>query len=151
MHLVQNDAFFWKGIAIGGTRLWDSSEYSFGQYVDYRENVRANTTIKETLDTEQERIFQRELIRLETSLKILDAKALPGQRRIAMTHYPPIGADLLPSRAAALLEKYKIEICVFGHLHNLKPNSTPFGVRNGIHYILTACDAVDFRPVKLVP
>ncbi|MBA3238804.1 MAG: metallophosphoesterase [Parachlamydiaceae bacterium] len=150
MHLVQNDAFFWNDIAIGGTRLWDSLEYSFGQFVDYRENARANTAIKETSESEQEKIFQRELIRLETSLKMLDTKATSGQRRIAMTHYPPIGADLLPSRAAALLEKYKMEICVFGHLHNLKPNSTPFGIRNGVHYILTACDAIDFTPVKLI-
>lgn len=150
LHLVQNNAFFWKNIAVAGTRLWDTSEYSFGQFVEYRENARANPEIKETSDSEQEKIFQRELLRLETSLKMLDAKALPGQRRIAMTHYPPIGADLLPSRAAALLEKYKIEICVFGHLHNLKPNSTPFGIRNGVRYILTASDAIDFNPVKLL-
>lgn len=150
IHLVQNDAFFWNGIAIGGARLWDSKEYSFAQFVDYKENARANTAIKQALDSEQEKIFERELTRLETSLKMLDAKALPDQRRIAMTHYPPIGADLQPSRAAALLEKYKVEICVFGHLHNLKPDSTPFGVRNGVDYILTACDAVGFKPVKLV-
>ncbi|MFO0453714.1 MAG: metallophosphoesterase [Pseudomonadota bacterium] len=89
------------------------------------------------------------MARLETSLKALNAAAKPDQKRIIMTHYPPIGADLQPSRASALLEKYRIDTCVFGHLHHVKPNSLPFGIHNGVRYIFTACDAINFTPVKL--
>jgi uncharacterized protein len=150
---IQNNAFFWNDIAVGGARLWDSSEYNFNEFVDFKENPKARAGVEEVTAEENDKIFQRELLRLETSLKELDAKAKPNQKRIVMTHYPPISADLQSSAASALLERYKIDICVFGHLHNLKPDSTPFGVKNGVHYIITACDAysVNFAPVKLVP
>jgi predicted phosphohydrolase len=66
-----------------------------------------------------------------------------------MTHYPPIGPDLSPSRASALLEKYQVEMCVFGHLHNVKPGSLPFGTKNRIRYHLTACDLLECTPLRL--
>ncbi|MGZ3633310.1 MAG: metallophosphoesterase [Parachlamydiaceae bacterium] len=152
MHLIQNNAFFWNDIAIGGARLWDSPEFSFHDYVDYKENPRARVDVEKTTASENQKIFQRELLRLETSLKELDAKAMRGQKRIVMTHYPPISADLRSSEVSRLLEKYKIDICVFGHLHNLKPKSVVFGEKNSVRYIFTACDAdsVDFAPVKLL-
>jgi predicted phosphohydrolase len=51
------------------------------------------------------------------SLALLNPEA---KVRLAMTHYPPIGADLEKSRASQILEQNKIDICVFGHLHNIK-------------------------------
>jgi predicted phosphohydrolase len=66
-----------------------------------------------------------------------------------MTHYPPIGADLAPSRAAAVLEKHGVHMCVFGHLHNLKEGSPLFGKKNGIDYILASCDYIRFQPIAL--
>lgn len=150
IHLLQNSAFFWNDTAVAGTRLWDSDEYNFNNYIDFKENPRARQLSEDSPAPDRDKIFQRELLRLETSLKELDAKAKPGQTRIAMTHYPPIGPDLLASQVSQLLEKYKIQICVFGHLHNLKPNSLAFGVRNGVLYRLTACDAIGCTPVKIL-
>ena len=146
IHLVQNDVFNWKDATIGGARLWDTPEYSFHGFIDFQENPRQK---KKEIDEEiqedlSEKIFERELNRLELSLKQLrpDAKV-----RIAMTHYPPIGPDMKPSRASEILEKYKIDVCVFGHLHNLKPNIDLFGEKNGIRYILAACDYTHFHPI----
>ncbi len=149
MHLIQNNAFFWNEFAIGGTRLWDTDEFCFDSYIEYRENPKAKISDKHPSSEEREKIFQRELLRLETSLKMLQAKARPEQIRIAMTHYPPIGAELHDSRAAAILEKYKISVCVFGHLHNVIPGSIPFGTKNGVKYVIVACDAVDCVPVRI--
>ena len=91
--------------------------------------------------------FERELQRLELSLKQLDSKATT---RIALTHYPPIGADLKPSRASLLLEKYRVQICIFGHLHNLKKDLPLFGEARGIRYILSSCDYLDFIPLQIM-
>lgn len=129
-HVIQNDAFTFNDISIAGARLWDSPEYHFGSYTP-------------EID---EKIFNRELQRLELSLKRLDPRA---KHRIAMTHYPPIGGDLRPSKASALLEKYGIEICVFGHLHGLEEDVKMFGKKNGVEYILTAVDHLDFTPLSL--
>lgn len=135
--IIQNDAFNWKQCTIGGARLWDTPEFQFGDAT-----AEAAPTNEDT-----EKIFVRELGRLEMSLKQLNPQA---QCRIAMTHYPPLGPGMLSSRASSLLEKYNINICVFGHLHALKQDQIQFGTKNNIHYYLTACDYLDFKPIKIV-
>ncbi len=150
VHALQNTAFSWKGISIGGARLWDSSEYRFGSFIEYTVNPvsKIPTAPSDAELQEQERIFAREVARLELSLQDMDAQA---EHRLVMTHYPPIGADLAPSRVSALLEKYKVETCVFGHLHNVRAGALPFGVERGVKYVLTSADYLDFQPVRLMP
>jgi uncharacterized protein len=148
IHLIQNNVFNWKEYTIGGTRLWDG-DYSFNSYIDFKENPRAKK-LSDVIDdpAETQRIYQREVTRLELSLKNLNRDA---KVRLAMTHYPPIGADLAETEASRMLEKYKVNVCVFGHLHNVKKNSLPFGEKNGVRYILTACDYLDFIPQLIAP
>lgn len=149
IHLIQNNAFLWKGIAIGGARLWDTPEYSFGEFIEFQENTRQ----KKTPDTEEliqeefsQKIFDRELERLRNSLKALDKEA---KIRIAMTHYPPIGANMETSRASQILEEYDISTCVFGHLHNIK-SKLGFGIKNGVRYLLTSSDYLNFQPIAII-
>lgn len=146
IHLIQNNAFEWKDIAVGGARLWDTPEFNFNEYIHFIENPRAKLTEIDTNLGEAEKIFTREMGRLELSLKALSPKA---KMRIVMTHYPPIGPDLAQSRVSTLLTKYNVNICVFGHLHNVKP-SLLFGEKNGISYYLTSCDYLNFKPICVV-
>lgn len=142
---IQNDSFEWEGYSIGGSRLWDTSEYNFNGYINFVQNDRVKKLHALEDPAEQEKIFLRELHRLELSLKTLK----PDLKKIAMTHYPPIGPDMLPSRASHLLEKYGVETCVFGHLHNVKKEIPLFGEARGINYILTAADYLSFIPVQI--
>jgi predicted phosphohydrolase len=149
IHFIHNNTFVWNEVAIGGTRLWDTPEYSFKEYIEFQENPRARIKTLEQLaheKEEEERIFVRELERLKLSLSQLpnDSKI-----RIAMTHYPPIGADLSPSRASQILESFQISHCVFGHLHNVRKDSLPFGKVRGIQYHFTSCDYLNFIPIKI--
>lgn len=146
IHLIQNNIFRWNNFTIGGARMWDSPEYSFNQYINYQDNPRENTLTKVDSQQDAEKIFERELGRLENSLKMMPKDS---STRIVMTHYPPISADLQPSRTSNLLEKYGISVCTFGHLHNVKANALPFGKKNGVQYVLTSCDYLDFKPIKL--
>jgi uncharacterized protein len=139
--VIQNNAFYRQGIAIGGARLWDSDEYNFDACIDFKPKERSE---KEKL--ESERIFKRELERLEMSLKALPDEA---KVRIAMTHYPPVGLKLFSSKASALLEKYGVSICVFGHLHNVKTKDPLFGTARGVTYYLTSCDYLNFQPLHI--
>ena len=149
IHLIQNNAFHWKNVAVGGARLWDTPEYSFGSFIEFQENPRAKQADPEELVQEEfsEKIFNRELERLKMSLAKLDPTATI---RIAMTHYPPIGADLVPSRASQILEQNQIQICVFGHLHNIKANTPLFGTARGVRYVLTSCDYIHFQPIAIL-
>jgi len=147
IHIIHNNVFTWKDISIGGARLWDTAEFNFNDYIVFRENVRAKN--KGPKDPKEvEKIFARELGRLELSLQQLDQKA---KTRIAITHYPPVSADLQDSRASAILEKYNVDICVFGHLHTVRKEAEMFGEKNGIRYIFASCDHLDYKPVKVLP
>ena len=149
IHLIQNNSFHWKDAAIGGARLWDTPEYGFGEYIQFSENPKAKPKDLEEVAQEElsQKLFNRELDRLKMSLATLNPDA---KIRIAMTHYPPIGADLKPSRAAQILEQNKIDLCVFGHLHNIKTGYSLFGEKNGIRYILASCDYIRFQPIVVI-
>lgn len=150
IHFIHNDAFEWNGISFGGSRLWDTSEYSFGSFIQMVENPLERKRSKEELlhlGEENEKIFVRELNRLELSLQQIDPKA---KTKIALVHYPPIGATLSPSRASALLEKYQIDVCVFGHLHSVREGSLPFGNARGVRYLFTSADYLGFSPIKVL-
>lgn len=144
IHVIQNDVFSWKDCSIGGTRLWDSAEYHFNSYIEFTQEPSPRDTRRKQ---EDERIFLRELERLTLSLQQLDQKA---RWRIVMTHYPPISADLQESRVSKLLEEYNVQYALFGHLHQIKKGIKLFGVKNGIHYLLTASDFLDFKPVRVI-
>lgn len=88
-----------------------------------------------------EKIFTREMKKLERALS-----GLTGSVRIAMVHYPPINADLASNEVSALLEKYSVTHCVFGHLHALKTKGPLFGMKNGVNYHYVAADWVHFAP-----
>lgn len=149
IHFVYNNVFNWNDLSIGGTRLWDTPEYRFEEYVHFQQNAREVKKAPKDRTSELEtdrKIFDRELQRLRLSLGQLDPKA---RLKIAMTHYPPISADLKPSRASSILEEYGIDICAFGHLHSLRRDVRMFGEVRGIRYLLTSCDYLDFIPLKV--
>jgi predicted phosphohydrolase len=139
LHVIQYDVFNWQELSITGTRLWDTNEYNFDPYIEFR-----GSPPKKEID---EKIFLREIERLTLGLRQLDQKA---KVRIVMTHYPPISADLQPSIVSRLLEEYNVDYALFGHLHQLKEGLQLFGEKNGIHYILTAADFLGFEPKRIL-
>ncbi len=145
IHFIYNNVFNWNGITIGGSRLWDTEEYRFDPFITFKENLKAKKKLSNP--DEDQRIFRRELEKLRLSLKSLDKEA---SLRIAMVHYPPIGADLAPSAASAILEEFKIDVCTFGHLHSVVKGSLPFGEKNGVRYVFSSCDYLDFKPVCIL-
>ncbi|MEM8727753.1 MAG: metallophosphoesterase [Chlamydiota bacterium] len=142
IHFINNNAVTIGEVTIGGSRLWDTSEYSFGEYIDFLENPLIQE--KNLQEKETERIYNRELKRLHLSLQQLDSKA---SYRVAMTHYPPIGGDLKESRASKILERFRVDVAVFGHLHNVKKECPLFGRKNRILYLFIAADYLNFEPM----
>lgn len=142
VYALQNDAFTWNDVSIGGARLWDTDEFTYEEYSDYRPKEK---TISEK--EEEKRIFARDLARLEMSLKSINPQA---KTKIAMTHFPPIGPSLDKTQASHLFEKYQIDIVVFGHLHGLKKEKPLFVKETSIKYFLTSCDFLDFQPLRIL-
>ncbi|MCH9630172.1 MAG: hypothetical protein S4CHLAM37_01660 [Chlamydiia bacterium] len=148
VHLIHNNSFTKKNVTIGGSRLWDTPEYNFKEIAEVKDNplAKKETRDMDEIHKENEKIFARELQRLQLSL---DTLCKTSKYRIAMTHYPPIGLDLKQTKASSLIEAYHIDYCVFGHLHNLNTKKELFGRTKKCEYSLTSCDYLDFKP-KLI-
>ena len=129
VHILQNDAFVSGAYAIAGTRGWTLPEAG-AQGEEARQD---------------ERIYARELIRLELSLK-----ALPeGKKRIAMLHFPPLEGYRRDTPLTALLEQYHVETCVYAHLHGAAHKNAFLGEHHGITYQLASADYLDFKPLLI--
>ena len=149
MHFIQNNAFQWMDISIAGARLWECEHYSCSDIIEFKTNPATGAISPPETDLESNRkIFERELHRLRLSLDQLHSDAT---MRIVMTHYPPIGNALNASPVSEMLEEYKVDVCVFGHLHNLKSGIELFGAKNGVRYLCVAGDHLGFMPVKIAP
>ena len=96
---------------------------------------------------EDRRIYERELIRLELSLSAA-ARIASGRPIVAMLHFPPLMADAAPTGFSALLEKYGVSRCLYGHLHGSLAWEVGYkGELNGVKYDLCSADSLDFTPL----
>ena len=123
-YAIQNDALRFDGVVICGTRGWKGVEKNF------------------ILTAEDQKIFDREVLRLEMTLQDAVKIKQEGDKLICMMHYPPVGFAREDSRFSELIEKYDVDCVVFGHLHGYKNIATSF-IKNNIPYYLTSCDEVD--------
>lgn len=124
--------------ALVGVRLWDSRDICV-QWEDACESSH-----EKVLTEQDEKIFFRELGRLERALKQLPSSV---EEVLVMTHYPPISNDGSPGLVSKLLEADgRVSHCLFGHLHKVPRPFPGFGKIRGIDYMLVAADYVDFIP-----
>lgn len=101
-------------------------------------------------NSEDKKIFDRELIRLELSLKDAKLKQTEGQKIICMLHFPPYDRNNNPTDFTKLIEEYSIDTVVFGHLHGKIPNVNKLLTLNGVKYYLTSCDMVNNELVEIL-
>ncbi len=99
--------------------------------------------------TEQDnKLYLREAERFR--LAFLDAEKLyrEGDKKIALIHYPPFSLKQEETLFTELFEKNGVQKAVFGHIHGAAyfPLKTE---KRGVEYILTSCDKVAFRLVKI--
>jgi uncharacterized protein len=90
-----------------------------------------------------DKVMKRELAFLERGLK-----EMPGEmeRRIVMLHYPPFDIGLEPNEFADMLQAYRVDILIYGHIHS---GLCQEGNVNGVQYRLVSVDHVDFGPVLI--
>ena len=91
--------------------------------------------------------YRREGIRLENSLKA--ASDAGFEKIIAMIHKPPDYEKGHDSVFTGLMEKYKVDKVIYGHLHGSALKSAFQGIRNGVEYIMTSGDFINFDPVLI--
>lgn len=127
MYALQNDTVAFGAVEVCGTRGWTSPG-------------------SQGFSAEDERIYQRELRRLELSLNALKNT---GALRIAMMHFPPFNERLEATGFTELLERYHVDIAVYGHLHDRSCMGAFEGSLRGVEYRLVSCDHLGFKPALL--
>lgn len=123
---------------------------SFGVYEDYAIcGTRGWICPGEEFTLEDEKIYKRELMRLENSIK--QALESGFDKIIGVLHYPPTNEKKEPSGFTELFQKYDIKQVVYGHIHG-KSNfrNALKGSYNGVNYHLTSCDFLDFKLLQLL-
>lgn len=120
--LLHNNCHFYGETALCGTRGWFFEEHG------------------------DPKVFNRELIRLETSLK-----AAGEREKYCFLHYPPYYQGYTCKEIVELLERYEVKACYYGHLHGGSHRLAMEGTFNSVEYHLIAADYVDFKPKKILP
>ncbi len=117
---LQNNHYMYGSVAICGTRGWQITKN----------------------DDEDKKIHNRELQRLELSLKS-SASSNPDEI-VAALHYPP------DEKFVSLLVKYGVKTCVYGHLHGRAHKNAINNISCGIKFCLVSCDFLQFNPFKIL-
>lgn len=125
LHLLHNNCYQYGDIAICGTRGWFFEEEKEG--------------------THDEKVFLRELGRLETSLK-----AAGDLEKICFLHYPPRYRGYTCPEILRMLSQYGVTQCYYGHLHGDSHKLALQGESNGIDYRLASADFMNFTPLKII-
>ena len=122
--LLHNNCYLYGEIALCGTRGW------------FYEEDRGGHSAK---------VFNRELIRLEASLKA------GGEReKYCFLHYPPLYQGYRCQEIIDLMERYGVTRCYYGHLHGGSHRLAVSGVQGKVEYHLVAADYLGFRPLKIL-
>ncbi len=89
-----------------------------------------------------EKIYRRELLRLETSLR-----AAGEREKLCFLHYPPRYRGYRCPEILELLRRYGVRRCFYGHLHGGGCRLAALGEMDGVSYGLVSADYVNFQPV----
>ena len=123
LEILHNNCRLYGGVALCGTRGWF--------YEEDREGHGA-------------KIFNRELIRLEASLKAAGEKPI-----FCFLHYPPLYQGYQCPEILRLLREYGVKVCCYGHLHGASHRRALQGDRGGTAFYMVSGDYLGFHPKKI--
>lgn len=125
--ILYNNCFFVdEDTAICGTRGWFYEENRHGEH--------------------DKKIMNRELSRLETSLKAAgDAK-----NKLCFFHYPPIFGSYICREMTEMMVRHKVAGCWYGHIHGKGHKLAFTGTADGIKYHMVSADYIGFVPEKVL-
>ena len=131
-YAVQNDCLRIGDCLICGSRGWTTPEPN------------------KDFAPDDKKIYDRELIRLKLSLDDMKKKRQEGDKVIVMMHYPPFNSTFSSSPFTRLINEYKVDAVVYGHLHGKSVRTKSKVVVDGTQYYLTSCDMIGNIPVEIL-
>ena len=123
LEMIHNNCIFYGDYAVCGTRGW---------------------FLEEDQKPHNAKVLNREVMRLETSLRAAGEKEI-----LCFLHYPPLYQGYQCPEILAMLEKYQVKTCCYGHLHGPTIRRRIEGQRQGIDFSLISADYLGFIPKKI--
>ena len=126
---IYNNSYEFENYLIAGTRGWSVKE------------------------EENEKMLNRETIRLDLSLQDATKKYGTEKEILVFMHYPPIThTDLQQNQEpefVRIMKKYNVKKCFYGHLHSTSINDAVEGNYFGIDFKLVSSDSLNFKLYKI--
>lgn len=124
---LYNNSYEYENKIICGTRGWNLIE-----------------------ENEQDKkIINREVLRLENSIKDGIKKFGEDKEIIVCMHYPPITRENQNNEFIKVMEKYNVKKCLYGHLHGKAHMNAIEGIKEGIEYSMVSCDYTNFKLTQI--
>ncbi len=125
LYILNNNCYEYEDVALCGTRGWFFEEDA-------------------AVGSHNDKVFKRELIRLEASLKAAGEK-----EKLCFLHYPPRYRGYECPEILNLLRRYGVTACYYGHLHGDSHKLAIEGLYDGVEFRLCAADFVNFCPIRI--
>ena len=133
---------------------FENIDFLYNNSYEFENKILCGTRGWSITDEEtNEKLINRELIRLELSLQDGVNKYGTDKEIIVFMHYPPITkAKIITGQEAKFVEmmrKYKVKRCFYGHLHGTSIADAVEGNIEGIELKLVSADGLDFELLKI--
>ncbi len=127
---LYNNSYLFDGVILTGTRGWTLND----------------------LEGEA-KILNRELGRLELSINEGISNFGEDKPIYVFMHYPPITNSAILNKSelkfVEVMKKYKVQKCMYGHLHSHSHKDAIEGNIEGIEFSLISADYLDFKLMKV--
>lgn len=129
-------------------------DFLYNNSYEFEDKIICGTRGLSIIDEEaDEKLINRELIRLEISLQDGINKYGQDKEIIVFMHYPPITKNKMLTgeeiQFVELMKKYNVKRCYYGHLHGASISEAIEGIVEGIEFKLVSADGLGFKLLKI--
>ena len=131
---IYNNSYLFEDKIIAGTRGWA---------------VGAGPCACPSQTATDNKMFKRENMRLELSIKDGVQKYGEDKEIIVCMHYPPFNnMEQMDMNFVSTMKKYNVKTCIYGHIHGTFDNVATEKIQ-GIDFKLVSSDYLDFKLIRI--
>ena len=156
--LKGNHDYWWSGLSKMNEYLEENNfnniNFLYNNSYSVENTIIAGTRGWNLTDSEDnEKMLNRECIRLKLSLEDGINKFGRNKEIIVFMHYPPISkagiSNGYTKKYISIMKEYGVKKCYYGHLHGTSHSEAIEGNVDGIEFYLVSSDYLDFDLVKV--
>ena len=145
---LYNTAYEFENYIIAGTRGWSQFQEEDNEKMIQREQLRLELSLKEA-----SKLLNKDSLREE---EVVDKKEI-----LVFMHYPPITNNQIEectktdkkiyevNEFVKIMKEYNVKACYYGHLHGISIKEAVEGEYDGIEFKLVSADGLNFKLLRI--